>query len=74
LLYAGMTIQFGLSFWYLFTQPGAALMYVYTLLYSAISSQIHGGVMWRGTTYSIDEIRLAAAESGRKGADRQLGS
>jgi hypothetical protein len=30
--------------------------------------------MWRGTTYSIDEIRLAAAESGRKGADRQLGS
>jgi cellulose synthase/poly-beta-1,6-N-acetylglucosamine synthase-like glycosyltransferase len=74
LLYAGMAIQFGLSFWYLFTQPGAALMYVYTLLYSAISSLIHGGVMWRGTTYSIDEIRLAAAETGRKRADGQLGS
>jgi glycosyltransferase involved in cell wall biosynthesis len=72
LLYAGMARQFGLSFWYMFTQPGAALMYVYTLLYSATSSVIHGGVIWRGTTYSITDIRLAAAESrGRKLAQRE---
>jgi predicted Co/Zn/Cd cation transporter (cation efflux family) len=70
LLYARMGRQFVVPFRYVFTHPVAALMFVYTLLNSAVSSLVHGGVMWRGTTYSIAEIRLATAESRRKGSNR----
>ena len=60
LLYVRVARQFDLPLWYLFTQPLAALMFVYSLLNSAMSSVIHGGVVWRGTTYSVDEIRRVA--------------
>jgi hypothetical protein len=44
LLYQRMARQFDLPIWYLLTQPVAALMFVYTLLNSAVSSIVHGGV------------------------------
>ena len=46
---------------------GLPLMFVYTLLASAASSVIHGGVHWRGTTYSLAEIQAAKAQSRRGG-------
>jgi hypothetical protein len=73
LLYARITRQFDVPFWYVFTHPVAALMFVYTLLNSAVSSVVHGGVMWRGTTYSIDEIRLATAQGKGTGDRRRRG-
>lgn len=72
LLYVGMSRQFGLSPWFLFTQPIATLMFVYTLLNSAVSSVVHGGVMWRGTTYSIKQIQAANAEGRLR--DREQGT
>jgi len=63
LLYARVSRRFHVSSWYVFTQPIAALMFVYTLLNSAVSSVIHGGVLWRGTTYSLNEIQAVAAQS-----------
>jgi len=66
LMYAGMSRQFQVSSWYLFTHPVAALLSVYTLMASAVSSVIHGGVVWRGTTYSIAEIQAANAQSRRE--------
>lgn len=62
LLYQRLAQQFDLPLWYWLTQPIAALMFVYTLLNSAASSVIHGGVRWRGTTYSVEEIRRVSEE------------
>jgi len=62
LLYQRLARQFELRAWYLITQPVASLMFVYALLNSAASSIVHGGVVWRGTTYSLNEIRQASKE------------
>jgi len=62
LLYWRMGRQFGLSPWFFLTHPLATFMFVYTLLNSAISSLVHGGVVWRGTTYPLEEIRAFSAE------------
>jgi glycosyltransferase involved in cell wall biosynthesis len=70
LLYARSAHYFHISFLYLFTQPIAAVMFVYTVLNSAISSVLHGGVQWRGTTYSVEEIQKVAAQSRQERLDR----
>jgi glycosyltransferase involved in cell wall biosynthesis len=57
LLYAKLGAIFEVPFWFFLTQPVAAILLIYALLNSAISSLIHGGVQWRGTTYGMDEIR-----------------
>ena len=62
LMYWRMGRQFGLSSWFFLTHPIATIMFVYALLNSAISSLIHGGVVWRGTTYPLEEIRAFSAE------------
>ena len=63
LLYARVSRTFHVSPWYVLTHPLAAVMFVYTLLNSAVSSVIHGGVVWRGTTYSLNEIQAVASQS-----------
>ena len=62
LLYWRMGRQFGLSPWFFLTHPPATIMFVYALLNSAVSSLVHGGVVWRGTTYPLPEIRAYTAE------------
>jgi len=62
LLYWRMGRQFGLSPWFFLTHPLSTVMFVYTLLNSAVSSLIHGGVVWRGTTYPLEEIRAFSVE------------
>ena len=63
LLYGRVSRRFHVSSWYVLTHPIAALMFVYTLLNSAVSSVVHGGVLWRGTTYSLNEIQAVASRS-----------
>ena len=71
LLYARVSRRFHVSPWYVFTHPIAALMFVYTLLNSAVSSVIHGGVVWRGTTYSLSEIQTIASQSRQERLQRR---
>jgi glycosyltransferase involved in cell wall biosynthesis len=66
LLYARCPKQFGVSAWLMFTQPVAAVMFVYTLLNSALSALFHGGVVWRGTLYRMDEIQAGVATGQRE--------
>jgi hypothetical protein len=68
LLYARMSRIFGFSAFYFLTQPIAALMFMYALLLSAWSSLMHGGVVWRGTTYSVAEIQAITRATRRKQA------
>ena len=62
MLYLQLGRQFDLPVWYITTHPVATLMFVYALLNSAASSIVHGGVVWRGTIYSVNEIRRASKE------------
>jgi hypothetical protein len=66
-----MSQLFGLPPWYLFTHPIAALMFVYALLLSVASSVMHRGVLWRGTTYSIEQIQSANEQSRRERQERR---
>lgn len=56
-LYLRLSLKFGFSPLYFLTQPVATMMFLYALMLSAWSSLRHGGVVWRGTTYSVAEIQ-----------------
>ena len=71
LLYMRTSRMFEVSPWFVLTQPIAALMFVYSLLNSAISSVLHGGVLWRGTTYSLHEIQRSNRLTRREGEERR---
>lgn len=65
LLYWRMGRQFGLAPLFFLTHPFSTIMFVYALLNSALSSLVYGGVVWRGTTYPLEEIRAYSAERQR---------
>lgn len=71
LLYASVASHFGVSAWFILTQPLAALMFVFSLFNSVVSSYLHGGVMWRGTVYRLDEIEAGVAQSRRESEERR---
>lgn len=71
LLYTKTSRMFEVSPWFVLTQPVAALMFVYTLVNSAVSSVLHRGVLWRGTTYSVHEIQKSNELTRREGEERR---
>jgi glycosyltransferase involved in cell wall biosynthesis len=71
LLYTRSSQMFQVSPWFVLTQPVASLMFVYTLFNSAISSLVHSGVKWRGTTYRLDEIQAANERTRKEGEERR---
>lgn len=71
LAYARVAPIFEFSPWMFVTQPVASMMLVYALVNSAISSLLHRGVRWRGTTYSVEEIQAFNKEARREGEERR---
>ncbi len=53
----GMDIVMRVSPLYCLTLPLGALLFTYMLLRSAIITLRQGGITWRGTFYSLDELR-----------------
>ncbi len=51
----------GLSAWNAVFFPFSALIFVFTLLRSMLTTLKQGGVIWRGTFYPLDELRKNAA-------------
>jgi hypothetical protein len=47
------------------------MMLVYALVNSAVSSLLHSGVQWRGTTYSVQEIQAFNTQARREGEERR---
>jgi glycosyltransferase involved in cell wall biosynthesis len=52
---------FGISAWNALFFPFSALVFVFTLLRSMLITLKQGGVIWRGTFYSLAELRKNAA-------------
>ena len=50
-----------ISAWNAFLMPIGALVFVVALVRSALVTMKQGGVIWRGTFYSLDELRKNAA-------------
>ena len=71
LIYAQVGPVFEVSPWFFMTQPIASMMLVYSLLNSALSSLLHGGVHWRGTTYRLEDIQASNELTRREGQERR---
>ncbi len=56
-LYAHMSQQPHIRWWFFFLHPVSTVLYVYTMLRSMTLTLWRGGVIWRGTKYSLDELR-----------------
>ena len=51
----------GIKAWYGLLSPIAALLFIFTLLRSMVTTLRQGGVIWRGTFYPLAELRKDAA-------------
>ncbi len=57
LLYLGMSLKSKISPIYFFAHPISTLAFVFILLRSTFLTLWHGGVIWRGTKYPLEELR-----------------
>ena len=57
LLYAGITRKLRISPLYFTLHPVGTLLLIYTMLRSMAHAARHRGVVWRGTRYSLEELR-----------------
>lgn len=60
LMYRAVGKTSGISARYVLLSPFAAVLMVYALLRSMVTTLRQGGVIWRGTFYSLDELRKHA--------------
>lgn len=51
----------GISSWFVLLTPFAAMLMIYALLLSMVTTLRQGGVVWRGTFYSLKELRKNVA-------------
>ncbi len=51
----------GISAWQALLSPFAAMLFLYTLLRSMVTTLRQGGVVWRGTFYPLERLRKFAA-------------
>jgi hypothetical protein len=56
-LYVGVTRMQRISWMYFFIHPISTGMFLYAMFRSMFVTLRYGGVMWRGTKYSLDELR-----------------
>jgi len=63
--YIGMSRHSEISPLYFLLHPVAGALYIYAILRSTFVTLRHGGVDWRGTQYSLEELRkgIAAGDS-----------
>jgi len=61
LIYLGQSWYSDLSPWYFIMHPVSTFLFAYILLRSMFLTLHHGGVMWRGTLYPLDELKSGMA-------------
>jgi hypothetical protein len=57
MMYRAIGRSSGISAWYVLLSPAAALLMVYALLRSMVTTLRQGGIVWRGTFYGLKELR-----------------
>ena len=56
-IYAGMSLHSAVQPYYFFLHPISTLLFAYTLLRSMFLTLWNDGIVWRGTKYSLEELR-----------------
>jgi glycosyltransferase involved in cell wall biosynthesis len=56
-IYVGMSWKSSVPPYYFFLHPVSTTLFVYTMLRSMVVTLWHGGVVWRGTKYSLEDLR-----------------
>jgi glycosyltransferase involved in cell wall biosynthesis len=57
LIYLGMSWKSAVPPYYFFLHPISTMLFMYTMLRSMLLTLWHGGVVWRGTKYPLEELR-----------------
>jgi glycosyltransferase involved in cell wall biosynthesis len=57
LIYLGMSWRSAVPPYYFFLHPVSSLLFIYTLLRSMFITLWNDGITWRGTKYSLEELR-----------------
>jgi glycosyltransferase involved in cell wall biosynthesis len=57
ILYIGMSFHSAVRPWYVLLHPISTAMFIYIVLRSMFFALWNGGIEWRGTKYSLDELR-----------------
>ena len=55
--HAGVAVVMRVSPLYALTNPLGAILFTYMLLRSTVVTMLQGGIVWRGTFYSLEELR-----------------
>lgn len=64
-MYFGIATKADISPVYFFLHPIATILFAYTVARSMIVTLVRGGIVWRGTFYSLRELRQASEEGPR---------
>jgi cellulose synthase/poly-beta-1,6-N-acetylglucosamine synthase-like glycosyltransferase len=56
-IYLGMSWKSDVPVYYILLHPVSSAMFVYIMLRSMTLTLMHGGIVWRGTFYPLDELR-----------------
>jgi NhaP-type Na+/H+ or K+/H+ antiporter len=65
LIYVGMSWHSDISPMYVILHPIGTLMFSYALVRSVVLTLVRRGVVWRGTWYSLAELRKFSREQPR---------
>ena len=57
LIYHGMSSRSPIPQYYFFLHPISTTLFMYILLRSMVNTLANGGIVWRGTKYSLEELR-----------------
>jgi hypothetical protein len=57
LIYLGMSWKSAVPAYYFFLHPISTALFIYTMLLSMLLTLWHGGVVWRGTKYPLEELK-----------------
>ncbi len=61
--YADTAPRYGLNPWLGFAYPIGSLILLYSGCASAVHTLVRGGITWRGTRYSLEELRASDSDS-----------
>ncbi len=61
LVYRSMRKYSGISAWYVIMVPFAAVLVIYAMMRSVVTTLRQGGVVWRGTFYPLKELKRHVA-------------
>jgi len=56
-IYCGMSRRSDVSPYYFFLHPVSTTLFMYTLVRSMVHTLVNDGIVWRGTKYSLEELR-----------------